>query len=374
MVFDLLAEMERDGFRSVRKSTSRSGQYNGACILPSCGGLGEDRLRVQPNIGNSGWFACSMCGTKGTGVDYLIIKRGYSKHEALAAVDWKPQDGSTPRLTIPRTILTGERYPTHQAPSQSWQKAARAFCEYGEDILWTEQGQAALAYLRGRGLRDETIKAARLGYNPALIRQSAEKWGRKQHGRLSKGIVLPWFIGADLWRITIRDEQIQEGENRYKQVAGGSNGLYLADSLTYHRPVVLVEGEFDALSVAQEAGGDVSVCATGTTEGSHTTKWIAALARKDLVLLAFDAQQSGDKAARWWLDRLENAQRLRPWWKDANQMLQDGVDLRNDWILPCLLQNCGLCSVCLDLDHEIPAFYEHKGFLYCRKHYQYIDV
>jgi 5S rRNA maturation endonuclease (ribonuclease M5) len=333
MTFDLLAEMERDGFSSSRKSTSRSGQYNGHCIF-SCGGLGRDRLRVQPNHGDYGWFACNVCGTKGTGIDYLMVKRGWSKHEALAYVGWKPRDGSEPTFIIPRHVLAGEVNPTHEAPCGKWQTSAKEFVKYCVENLWSERGQEALDYLRSRGLKDETIKAAQLGYNPAKLRQSAEKWGRKQHGRLSKGIVLPWFIGADLWRITIRDEQIQEGENRYKQVAGGSNGLYLADSLTYHRPVVLVEGEFDALSVAQEAGGDVSVCATGTTEGSHTTKWIAALARKDLVLLAFDAEEKGDKAAQWWLDRLENAHRLRPWWKDANQMLQDGVDLRNDWILP----------------------------------------
>jgi hypothetical protein len=59
-------------------------------------------------------------------------------------------------------------------------------------------------------------------------------------------------------------------------------------------------------------------------------------APKDLVLIAFDADESGDRAAGWWIKRLENARRLRPWWKDANQMLQDEVDLLNDWVLPSL--------------------------------------
>lgn len=333
MTFDLLAEMERDGFSTSRKSTSRSGQYNGHCIF-SCGGLGNDRLRVQPNYGEYGWFACNVCETKGTGVDYLMIKRGWSKNEALKYVGWKPRDGSEPKFIIPRHVLTGEVNPSHEAPCQAWQTSAKAFVKYCMDKLWSEEGQEALNYLRSCGLKDETIKMAQLGYNPAKLRQSADKWGLKRHSILAQGITIPWFIGEDLWRITIRDETVAEGSNRYKQVAGGSNGLYLGFLLGYDRPVIITEGEFDALSIAQEAGHHVSVVATGSTEGSHTARWIAALARKDLVLIAFDAEEKGDKASQWWMDRLENAHRLRPWWKDANQMLQDEVDLLNDWILP----------------------------------------
>ena len=62
----------------------------------------------------------------------------------------------------------------------------------------------------------------------------------------------------------------------------------------------------------KECGHDVSVVATGTTEGSRITRWLAALATRDMVLVAFDAEESGDKAADWWLKRLENAHRLRP--------------------------------------------------------------
>lgn len=80
MRFDLLAEMERDGFSSSRKSSSRNGQINGNCIF-GCGGLGEDRLRVQPNYGENGWFICEHCNTKGTSIDYLMIKRGYTKEQ-----------------------------------------------------------------------------------------------------------------------------------------------------------------------------------------------------------------------------------------------------------------------------------------------------
>jgi DNA primase len=338
MEFNLLDEMQRDGFSVSRKSRSRGGQYNGPCIL-DCGGIGNDRLWVQPNFGDYGWFRCNVCGAKGSGVDYLMMKRGWSKQEALKYVGWKPRDGSEPQFLIPKNILAGEVYPTHEAPPAKWQEKARAFVDYCRETLWSEKGQGALDYLRARGLKDETIKVAQLGYNPAKLRQSADKWGLKQHSILAPGIVIPWVLGEnEIWRITIRDETTPEGskEGRYKQVAGGSNGLYFGFLLSYDRPVILVEGEFDALSIAQECGHHVAVCATGTTEGSRITRWLAALAVKDMVLVAFDAEESGDKAADWWLKRLENARRLRPFWKDANQMLQDGVDLLNEWIVPTI--------------------------------------
>jgi len=321
-----------------------------------------------------------MCGATGTGIDWLIMKRGYSMNEALKTVGWKPKDGSMPHFAIPRHVLTGDIHQTHQAPCEEWQSSAKAFVEYSVKQLWSEQGHQALEYLRARGLKDETIKFAQLGYNPTELLRPGMKWGREKPVKLCQGIVLPWFANEDeLWRLTIRDETVAEGETRYKQVAGGSNGLYMAFSLHFDRPAIIVEGEFDALSIAQECGKTVSVVATGTTEGSHTAKWLAALAHKDLVLVAFDADSAGDSAATWWLERLESAHRIRPWWDDANQMLQDGVDLLNDWILPSLQsiqasqiiipEGCEVCAVCLDLGKETPAALEYEELMYCAEHY-----
>jgi hypothetical protein len=50
------------------------------------------------------------------------------------------------------------------------------------------------------------------------------------------------------------------------------------------------------------------------------------------VLLSFDADNAGDRAAAWWRDKLGVwAKRWRPYWDDPNAMLQAGVDLRT-WV------------------------------------------
>lgn len=321
---DLLALVEQDGFRALARSTSRGGQYNGPC--PWCGG--RDRFRVQPHHGSYGWFACNVCGRKGSAVDYLMLKRGLSKREALLMVGWQPADGAELRLSLPASAL--EARPAWDEPSECWQEAAWDFARACRDTLWSPAGRAALDYLRGRGFSDATIRAAMLGYHAREEYGPASVWGQSRPLKLWQGVVIPWTVirTRQLWRLTIRDERVSEGVGRYRQVAGGSNGLYLSDTLSLHRPcTVLTEGEFDALAVAQVCGREVAVVASGTTQGGHTPRWLSLLSRQERVLVAFDGEEKGDLAANWWLSRLPNAQRLRPWSKDANVMLSAGLDL-----------------------------------------------
>jgi DNA polymerase-1 len=382
MSCDLLTLLEQDGFRVVRTSTSRGGQYNGPCPFEGCGG--RDRFRVQPNHGAYGWFACNQCGRKGSAIDYLILKRGLPKRDALAMVGWKPKEERGPQWVCPDSAQR-ER-PQWNEPPQEWQRGATRFYRLCQRLLWSERGKGALAYLRQRGFTDTTIREALLGYHPCETSGPAKEWGRVL--KLPQGIVIPWVIGGKVWRISIRDERVAEGGRRYKQIAGGSNGLYLADSLMAKQTtVVITEGEFDALSLAQECGDLAAAVATGTTQGSHTPYWVSLLARQERVLIAFDAERDkGDVAVKWWMAHLENAQRLRPWWKDANQMLQDGVDLRQwiesgliftsmgteeireDPMLVNLASTCYLCGASIeDMAHEFR--YDAQGRLFCDVHW-----
>jgi DNA primase len=229
---DLLALAEEDGFTVDATSRSRGGQWNGPC--PFCGG--KDRFRIQPYQGSYGWFACNQCGRKGSAIDYLILKRGLSKRDALAMVGWTPRKNSLPRFQIPGTALDAR--PHWDEPPQRWQEGALDFCQCCQRLLWSERGRDALAYLRQRGLTDATIKAAQLGYHPHEIYGPARVWGRAI--RLPQGIVIPWTVEGKVWRLTIREMRFTSGSRRYSQVAGGSNGLYLADSLALKRPLVVM--------------------------------------------------------------------------------------------------------------------------------------
>ena len=137
-------------------------------------------------------------------------------------------------------------------------------------------------------------------------------------------------MGGELWRVNIRRPG---GSPKYIGPAGWSNALYRADLLLSGLPAVLLEGEIDALTVAQRVGDLVSAVATGSTTGGRRSPWLTRLAAAPLVLVAFDADQAGEEASAYWLSALSNARRLRPvLGKDANALAQAGGDVRA-WVL-----------------------------------------
>jgi hypothetical protein len=192
------------------------------------------------------------------------------------------------------------------------------------------EGERALGWLTNRGLSRETISKYGFGYNPVDKYEESFMWGLDKKVWLPRGITIPWLIGGEVWRVNIRRPVKSGDSNKYIGPAGFTNGLFNADCIQANLPIVLLEGEIDALTIQQAAGDLVCAVATGSTSGSRRAKWIARLAMAPQVLVAYDADENGagDKAADYWSGTLSNARRWRPLWLDVNKMAQDGVDIR----------------------------------------------
>jgi DNA primase len=308
-----------------RVAGTHGGEYAGRC--PWC--EGRDRFRVWPNADRPGYW-CRQCNRHGDAIQYLRDHRGLTYREARVRLGLTPDAGPTPpRPRAPKPP------PLAVAPDRVWQAQAQAFAERCETVLWTPVGAQALTYLRRRGLRDDTIRAARLGYHPAERWERPDVWGlgaehKKIH--LLQGIVFPWYVGPELWRVLFRREGDDiPKEERYKPIAGGGNTLYRVDTLRPNAPAMLVEGVLDALAVWQEAGDLIAVVAAGTTSGRRE-RWLGRLDLASTILVALDADPAGETASAWWLQALgPRARRWRPYWDDPAAMLQGGVDLRT-WV------------------------------------------
>lgn len=329
------------------------GEYRGPC--PWCGG--RDRFHVWPkhqgrksSDGRGRWW-CRDCHRKGDAIAYVQQREGVSFREAVGrlGVDMAemPTTYGPPPLQVHPPILPEDG----EAPTKAWQDAAGEFVAEAVYHLWATEGQRARAWLiQQRRLTEETIKEAHLGYNPGERRVPRTSWGLPpdpEHPNLwlPRGVVIPWWIQGELWRVNIRRpltrKQSADGQQKYIQAPGGSVGLYGADRLSSDRAAVLVEGEFDALLIGQEAGDLVTAVATGSTTGGHRMRWILALARVPLVLVSFDADDAGEGAAGYWMSALppDRRRHWRPAWEDPTQMARDGVDVRQ-WVVAGLEGSC----------------------------------
>jgi DNA primase len=324
-----------------RTSSKHGGEFSGPC--PLCR-RGKDRFKVWPVLRR---WAClgfkagrAGCDRSGDAVDYLRQRDGMSYADACAQLG-RTQIVCPGRLPAPQ-ILSVSAPAQLRPPSDVWQTRAAAWIRECETLLFDQQGSGARCWLEQRGLTEATIRQARLGYNPYDRHEVRARWGLPPASQgcsrsvwLPRGILIPWLVGGDIWRINVRrpltPQQTEDGQPKYVGPAGFSPALYGADYLTLDKPVVLVEGEIDALTVQQVAGDLVTAVATGATGGARRAGWVAQLALAPVVLVAFDVDPNaaGDQAAAWWLRVLTSARRLRPvGCKDVNAMHTAGIDVR----------------------------------------------
>lgn len=311
---------------------TNGGEYHGVC--PFCGG--HDRFIVQPRAAR---WSCRQCSPNWQdAIAYVMKDKNLDFKGAVAFLGL--DTGAAPQNRVERRNQPARAEAPHiQAPGAlktdyaaldpEYQRRADQFVTETCNRLWeTGEGKAALEYLCKRRLRDATIGAAELGFNPV---DRNETWG-KTEVYLPAGIVIPWQIDGQYYRLNFRRMGEVDHQKRYISAAGAANGLYLADDLRPGCIAIVVEGEFDALAVRSGAcellpHGLVPV-ATGTASWGRLLRWVVKLSLAERVLLAFDADRTGEQAAAWWGEQLGNkAIRLPPLAHDVNDMLKEGMDL-----------------------------------------------
>lgn len=319
---DLLDLIEQHGGGPyVRKSRTDGGEYGGPC--PFCGG--RDRFMIWPAAERPHYW-CRVCEAKGGVARFLVEKGGLGWHEAIE-VEREGLDLTTAQARADGRAARSRAVDPGQ-PSLEWQAMAEIITQLAEAALWNERDPTAekvRRYLRSprRGLRDETIRTARLGYIPQDIYDDLAAWGLTPSRDLKKvwlprGVLIPYVIGGQVVRLKIRRLTTEKAQ-RFHDVAGSANALYGADNLAFGCRATLSESEFDALVARQEVP-EAAHCATGGTNGAREPRWLAKLALADTMLVTFDPDEAGDGRAAWWLNRLRNAARLRPIGGDLTEM------------------------------------------------------
>jgi DNA primase len=300
---DLLTLIGRDT-ELKRVASTNGGEWAGPC--PFCGG--RDRFRVWPNANPPRWW-CRQCARNGDAIAYIMQRDGLGFRAAYDALS-APRE--TLRISRPAQDQIGLQYPVPPSlcdpipplpqaenngpPCETWQNRGREFVTYTQAQLWGDLGERALAYLRNRGLSDDTIRFFGLGYNPADLHDKPDRWGLAGKDIwLAGGVVIPCEVAGALWYVKIRR---LAGKPKYIQPRGSKAALFGADDLGNEgRLLLLTEGEFDCMLGKQELGDLVDVATLGGAARGIDARWLPYLLPYKRILAAYDQDGPGQKGA-----------------------------------------------------------------------------
>jgi hypothetical protein len=291
---------------------------------------------TRPSFGvtpDDGRFKCFGCGAVGDHLDYLERRQGLTKAQAIAELrrlavlpEVKRHQESGPITT------TTDDSP----PSTAWQERARAFLAYARERLWTDAGRPGLDYLGGGGLTTKTMRRFGLGWNPHDLWDDPNRWGLSgARVYLPRGVVIPGEVSGSLWYVKIRrfeqqgSPQTRAGE-KYGGPRGGKRALFGADRLQADgRPLLLCEGERDALLATQELSNLADVATLGGAGRRCLGHWLLWLLPYRRILAAYDADAAGCQGAAYLASLTGRVQGVRvPHGEDLTGFHAEGGDLR----------------------------------------------
>lgn len=267
---------------------------------------GRDRFHCTAT-----WWFCRQCHQKrGDVIEYVRWHHGVGFREACARLD----GGKTaPSARFPErraaTPAPEHLFPETEPPSAVWQARAQQFVAYAQGQPW--QDEEALAYLRDRGLSDDTVRAAGLGYYDGPERdKNVRHWDvQGTYVWLPRGWVIPCESGGVLWYVKVRRHADDLGPDpgtasgrvaKYQTLKGGRLTMYGLETLrqTHFTDCIICEGEFDALLVGQHVGSLVGCVALGSATKGLDMQAVDQLVAIRRVWLALDTDKAGEAGAK----------------------------------------------------------------------------
>jgi len=323
---NLLDIIQHDGIKLTRYGKT----YRGRC--PFHNGKTETSLLVDTEGGK---FHCFGCDRHGDAIDWLRERREMSFLEACQYLGREPE--TKPKEPRPAPLKWEPKEPKETA--HAWEEKARDFMNKARHTLWTDTGTEARAFLHGRGLTDETVKGACLGWNPSDRYLERANWGLepslKEDGTerrlwIPAGLIIPLIDKGKVKRLRVRRT---EGEPRYVLISGSDTR-----PMTWNLErgaAVIVESELDGILLDQEAGDLAGVVAMGTATAKPDGPKHEALREMEIILVSLDSYEAGAKAS-WQFWPTTYGKKAKRWpvikGKDPSEAWQNGLDLRA-WIL-----------------------------------------
>ena len=312
--------------RNYVESVTQKSKGANLYVCPLCGsGTGKSGTGAFSIKNGTSWkcFSCNAGGDifdlygaiNGT-ADHNEQLRGLSELYGVQVASYRPtaQEDFSPEYQNP---TKNERY-THNSIHTSVYTQAETE-DYTDFFLQAHKAVEQTDYWKKRGLSKETVDRFKLGYVAEWRHPKAPK------APTSPRLIIPTSTGSYLARDT-RDE-IPAEQKPYSKSKVGSIQLFNKRALqTATKPIFIVEGELDALSII-EVGGEAVALGT-TTKSKALVELLKAQAPAQALIIALDNDEAGQRASRELTEGLQGLNipcySFNPCgeYKDANEALQ----------------------------------------------------
>ena len=315
--------------RNYVESVTQKSKGANLYVCPLCGsGTGKSGTGAFSIKNGTSWkcFSCNAGGDifdlygaiNGT-TDYNEQLRGLSEMYGIQVASYRStaQEDFSPEY---QNHAKSEQY-THNSIHTSvyTQADPPQQTDYTDFFLQAHKAIEQTDYWKRRGLSKETVDRFMLGYVAEWRHPKAPK------APTSPRLIIPTSPYSYLARDT--RETIPEEQKPYSKSKVGSIHIFNAKALqTATKPIFIVEGELDALSII-EVGGE-AVALGSTTKVKSLLELLKTKKPEQPLIIALDNDEAGEKAYRELSEGLKGLDipfyRLNPAgeYKDANEALQ----------------------------------------------------
>ena len=315
--------------RNYVESVTQKSKGANLYICPLCGsGTGKSGTGAFSIKNGTSWkcFSCNAGGDifdlygaiNGT-TDHNEQLRGLSEMYGIQVASYRStaQEDFSPEY---QNHAKNEQY-THNSIHTSvyTQADPPQQTDYTDFFLQAHKAVEQTDYWKRRGLSKETVDRFKLGYVAEWRHPKAPK------APTSPRLIIPTSPYSYLARDT--RETIPEEQRAYSKSKVGSIQLFNKKALqTATKPIFIVEGELDALSII-EVGGEAVALGT-TTKSKALIELLKAQAPAQALIIALDNDEAGQRASRELTEGLQGLNipcySFNPCgqYKDANEALQ----------------------------------------------------